>query len=80
MAIIIIIICNCIIIIITTTTTSSSSSSSCSISSSMNIIIICSLRVFNVRFSWWSYTGVRVKVSPFKSPGLFSEFCPLSIM
>ena len=75
---IIIIICNCIIIIITSS--SSSSSSSCSISSSMNIIIICSLRVFNVRFSWWSYTGVRVKVSPFKSPGLFSEFCPLSIM
>ena len=32
------------------------------------------LRVFHVRVSWWSFTGVWVTTSLLKSPGLFSGF------
>ena len=44
------------------------------------IIIIFSLRVFHISFSWWSFTGVWVTASLLKSPGLFSVFWQFTIM
>ena len=44
------------------------------------IIIVYSLRVFLISFSWWSFTRDRVTASVLKSPGLFSVFCPFSTM
>ena len=44
------------------------------------IIIIIVIRVFHISVSWWSFTGVLVTASLLKSPGLFSYFCPFSIM
>ena len=38
------------------------------------------LRVFHIRFSWWSFTEVWVTASLLKSPGLFSVFWSFSIM
>ena len=43
-------------------------------------IIIYSLRVFHISFSWWSFTGGWVTASRLKSPGFFSVFWPFSIM
>ena len=45
-----------------------------SLLSSSTAFIICSLRVFHISFSWWSFTGVWVTASLLKSPGLFSVF------
>ena len=44
------------------------------------IIIIYSLRVFHLSFSWWSFTKVWVTASFLMSQGLFSVFWPISIM
>ena len=44
------------------------------------IIIIYSLRVFCIDFSWWSFTRVWVTASQFKSSGRFSVFWPFSVM
>ena len=38
------------------------------------------IRVFHISVSWWSFTGVWVTASLLKSPGLFSEFWPLSVL
>ena len=38
------------------------------------------IRVSHIRVSWWFFTGVWVTASLLKSPGLFSVFCPSSIM
>ena len=43
-----------------------------------NFIIFYFLRVFHISFSWWFFTGVWVKSSFLKSPGLFSVFWPFS--
>ena len=51
----------------------------CSVLSILAIIIF-SLRVFHINFSWWSFTGVWVRENLFKSPGPFSVFWPFSIM
>ena len=44
------------------------------------IIIIYSLRVFHISFSWWSFTGVWVTSSLLKTPRLFSVFWLFSEM
>ena len=44
------------------------------------IIIIYSSRVFHISISWWFFTGVWVKASLLKSPGLVSVFWPSSAM
>ena len=36
------------------------------------------LRVSHTSISWWSFTGVWVTASLFKSPGLFLVLCPYS--
>ena len=43
-------------------------------------LLIFSLRVFHISFSWWSFTGVRVTASLLKFPGLFSVFWPFSVV
>ena len=50
------------------------------VSVSFIIIIIYSFRIFLVSVSWWFFTGVWVTASLLKSPGLFSVFCPFSVM
>ena len=44
------------------------------------IVIIYSLRVFDISFSWWSFTGTWMTASLLESPGLFSVFWPSSIV
>ena len=44
------------------------------------IIIIYSFSVFHISFSWLFFIGVWVTASLLKSPGLFSEFWPFSVM
>ena len=44
------------------------------------IIVIYSLRVCPINLSWWSFSGVWVTASLFKSPELFSVFSLFSIM
>ena len=44
------------------------------------IIIIFSLWVFHISFSWWSFTEIFVIASLFKSPELFSVFWSSSII
>ena len=43
-------------------------------------LLLLLIRVFHISVSWWSFTGDWVTASLFKSPGLFSVFCPFSIM
>ena len=38
------------------------------------------IRVVHISASWWSSTGVWLTAILLKSPGLFSVFCPFSIM
>ena len=44
------------------------------------IIVIYSLRVFHIGLSWWCFTEVWKTASLLKSPGLFSVFCPFTII
>ena len=44
-----------------------------------SFVSISSLTVFHISFNWWSFTGVWVRASLLKSPGLFSVFCPFSL-
>ena len=43
-------------------------------------VLFHSLRVFHTSISWWSFTGVKVAASLFKSLGLFWVFLPISSM
>ena len=38
------------------------------------LLLLLSLQVFNTNINWWSFTGVWVTVSLFRSTGLFSVF------
>ena len=44
------------------------------------VLIIYSSRVFHISDSWWFYTGVWMKASLLKSPGLVSGFWPFLTM
>ena len=44
------------------------------------IIIICSVRVFHINFSWWFFPGVCVTANLLKYPRLFSIFWPFSVI
>ena len=44
------------------------------------LIFFYYLRDFHINVSWWSSTGIWMKTSLLKSPGLFPVFWPFSIM